>query len=261
MRPRHAAALAAAVAALIPSAAFAAGAISVANIGANATFVVTLGSCACTTAATSLNPADWSDTTGTTTGWNGTLAVYQFSHTGAWVAGVSHALSTTAAGAFTGTTHDAVYTVLVTSDGGTTVVISWAGAESGSGTATKASAFAVGTKGLTITFATGTTYTNADKYISSNDVLGTSALTMAGAGTCVAGTGAINAPTWTNTAQTIVGGTPTAFGTAVKILTSATNTGTGVWTCTPKATLTIDPNTGMAGSYTATAQYTIVSGP
>ncbi|HSP64793.1 MAG TPA: hypothetical protein VLO10_01255, partial [Candidatus Deferrimicrobium sp.] len=99
------------------------------------------------------------------------------------------------------------------------------------------------------------------KYISRNDVLATSALVMAGAGTCVAGTGAVNAPTWTNTAATITAGTPTSFGTAVKFLTDATNTGTGAWTCTPKATLSIDPNTGLAGSYTATAQYTIVSGP
>ncbi len=257
MRSRSAAALAAAVVALVPSSA---AAISVANVGANASFSLTLGSCTCTTATTNLNAADWADNSGTATGWNGTVAVQQFTHTGAWAV-TGHALSTTAAGAFTGTTHDAVYTVSVTSDGGTTVVVSWAGAETGSGTATKASAFAVGTKGLTITFATGTTYTNADKYVSKNDVLGTSALTMAGTGTCVAGTGAVNAPTWTNTAQPIVAGTPTAFGTALKFLTSATNTGTGAWTCTPKARLKVDPNTGLAVSYTATAQYTIVSGP
>ena len=262
MRPRCTAALAAALAALVPGVALAAGAISVANVGANATFTVTLGSCTCTTAATNLNAADWSDTTGTTTGWNGTLAVQQFRHTGSWAAvGASHALSSTAAGAFTGTTHDATYTVSVTSDGGTTVVLSWAGAEAGSGTATKGTAFAVGTKGLTIIFLSGTTYVNTDKYISRNDVLATSALVFAGAGACVAGTGAVNAPTWTNTAATITAGTPTTFGTAVKFLTSVTNTGTGAWTCTPKATLTIDPNTGLAGSYTTTAQYTVVSGP
>jgi hypothetical protein len=261
MRSRCAAALAAVLVALAPAEALAAGSISVANVGASATFAVTLGSCTCTTATTNLNAADWSDTTGTTTGWNGTLAVFQFSHTGAWAAGASHALSTTAAGAYTGTTHDAQYTVAVTSDGGTTVALTYSGAESGSGTATKASAFALGTKGLTITFASGTTYTNTDKYISRNDVLATTALTMAGAGSCVAGTGAVNAPTWTNTAAVVVGGTPTTLGAATKILTDATNTGSGAWTCTPKATLTIDPNTGLAGSYTATAQYTVVSGP
>jgi hypothetical protein len=261
MRSRRIVALAAGLAALLPVTALA-GAISVANVTANVTFTVTLGSCTCASAATNINAADWSDTTGTTTGWNGTLAVYQFVHTGAWAAvGASHALSSTAAGAYTGTTHDATYTVSVTSDGGTTVVLSWAGAETGSGTATKGSAFTVGTKGLTITFASGTTYANTDKYISRNDVLATSALVMAGAGTCVAGTGAVNAPTWTNTAATITGGTPTSLGTATKFLTSATNTGTGAWTCTPKATLSIDPNTGLAGNYTATAQYTIVSGP
>lgn len=258
------AAAAGALAALIPSVALAAGAISVANVSANATFTVTLGSCSCTSAATNLNAADWSDTTGTTTGWNGTLAVYQFVHTGTWAAvGASHALSSTAAGAYTGTTHDAAYTVSVTSDGGTTVAVSWTGAESGSGTATKGTAFTVGTKGLTITFASATTYANTDKYISRNDVLATSAMVMAGAGTCATTTGAVNTPTWVaaGTTATITAGTPTSLGTAVKLLSSTTNTGSGAWTCTPKATLSIDPNTGLAGSYTATAQYTIVSGP
>ena len=260
MRSRCAAAVGAALAALIPSVALA-GSISVANVGSNATFTVTLGSCACTTAPTNLNAADWSDTTGTTTGWNGTLAVYRFTHTGAWVVGASHALASTAAGAFTGITHDATYTVTVTSDGGTTVALSYVGAETGSGTATKGAAFAVGTKGLTIDFASGTTYAATDKYTSRNDVLATSALVMAGIGTCTTSTGAVNAPTWTNTAATITAGTPNTFGTAVKFLTDTTNTGSGAWTCTPTATLTIDPNTGLAGSYTATAQYTIVSGP
>jgi hypothetical protein len=260
MLSRCTGALAAMLVALVPSAAFA-GAISVANVGANATFALTLSSGTITSAATNLNPADWSDTTGTSTGWNGTIAVYRFSYVSSWTVGASHALSTTAASTYTGTVHDANYKVTVTSDGGTTVVLAYTGTESGSGTATKGSAFAVGTNGLTITFASGTTYVSTDKYTVLTDVLATTALTLADPGTCVAGTGAVNPPSWTNNTAVVTSGTSNTFGTAVKILTDATNTGTGAYTCTPKATISVDSNTGLAGSYQATAQYTIVSGP
>jgi hypothetical protein len=253
--------LAAPLIALAPVSALAAGAIGIANVTANVTFTVTLTSGTVTSAATNLNAADWSDTTGTATGWNGTIAVQQFSYVSPWTVGASHALVSTSAGTYTAATHDANYKVTVTSDGGTTVVVAYTGTESGSGTATKATPFAIGTKGLTINFASGTTYTTTDVYSVRADVLNTNALTMAGAGTCVAGTGAVNAPTWTNTAAVVTSGTTTAFGTAVKILTDATNTGTGAWTCTPKATLSADANTTLAGSYTATAQFTIVTGP
>jgi len=258
--PRLAAAIAAMGAALVPGTALA-GAISVANVGANATFTVTLGAGTVTTAATNLNAADWSDTTGTATGWNGTIAVQRFTLVSNWAAGASHALSTASAGTYTGTVNDAFYKVTVTSDGGTTVVVAYTGTQSGSGTATKGSPFAVGTNGLTITFLSGTTYVTTDAYTVRADVLATTAVTLAGPGTCVAGTGAVNPPTWTNNAATVTSGTSTTFGAAVKILTDATNTGTGVYTCTPKAKLSVDSNTGLSGSYTATAQYTIVSGP
>jgi hypothetical protein len=261
MRRRVLAGLLAPLIALAPVAALAAGAISVANVTANVSFAITLTSGTVTSAATNLNAADWSDTTGTTTGWNGTIAVQQFSRSGPWTVGASHALVSTAAGTYTSAVHDANYKVTVTSDGGTTVVIAWTGTESGSGTATKATAFAVGTRGLTINFASGTTYTTADVYSVRADALATNALTLAGAGTCVAGTGAVNPPTWTNATAVVTAGTTTTFGTPVKFLTSATNTGTGAYTCTPKATLSADANTALAGSYTATAQFTIVSGP
>jgi hypothetical protein len=260
MRARCAAVLAATLVALVPRVALA-GAISVANVGANATFTVALGSGTVTTAATDLNAADWSDTTGLTTGWNGTIALQRFVFVSNWVPGASHALVSNLAGTYTGTSNDANYKVTVTSDGGTTVVIAWTGTEAGSGTATKGTASAVGTRGLTINFVSGTTYVNTDKYTVRADVLATTALTLAGPGACVAGTGAVNPPSWTNNAATVTSGTYNTFGSAVKILTDATNTGTGVYTCTPKAKLSVDSNTGLAGSYTATAQYTIVSGP
>ncbi|HEY8674735.1 MAG TPA: hypothetical protein VIO13_02035 [Candidatus Dormibacteraeota bacterium] len=260
MFSRCAATLVAVLVALAPAVAFA-GAISVANVGANAGFAVTLTGGTVTSASTGLNAADWADTTGLTAGWNGTIAVYRFSYVSTWSAGASHALSTTAASTYSGAVHDATYKVTVTSDGGTTVVLAYTGTQSGSGTATKGVAFAVGSNGLKITFATGTTYVTTDTYTVRADVLSTTALTLAGPGACVAGTGAINAPSWTNNAAVVTSGTSITFGTPVKILTDATNTGTGAWTCTPKAKLSVDSNTGLAGGYQATAQYTIASGP
>jgi hypothetical protein len=238
------------------------GSLGLASVGA-AAFSVTLGSGTVTTAATNLNVGTYSDTTGSGTGWNGTLAVQQFVNTQAWVV-TGSALQTTASAGYTSTTPVASYTVAVTADGGTTVSISWSGTETGSGTATKASAFAVGTKGLTITFATGTTYLTSDRYNIKADVLATSTMVMAAGGSCTAtgttSTGS-NIPAMTNTSSTITGGTYNTFGAAVKVITVPYGEGLGTFTCTPKATLSIDSNNSWPGSYAATAQFTIVSGP
>jgi hypothetical protein len=238
------------------------GSLGLASVGA-ATFSVALGSGTVTTAATNLNVGTYSDTTGSGTGWNGTVAVQQFVNTQAWVVSGS-ALQTTTSAGYTSTTPVANYTVAVTADGGTTVSISWSGTETGSGTATKASAFAVGTKGLTITFATGTTYLTSDRYTIKADVLATSTMVMAAGGSCTAtgttSTGS-NVPVMTNTSSTITGGTYNTYGSAVKVITVPYGEGLGTFTCTPKATLSIDSNNSWPGSYVATAQFTIVSGP
>jgi hypothetical protein len=238
------------------------GSLSVASVG-SATFTVTLGVGTVTTAATNLNAGTYSDTTGSGAGFNGTLALYQFVNTQAWVP-TGTALSTNNSATYTGTTNDATYSVAVTANAATTVNVTWSGTEAGSGTATKGSAFAIGTHGLTITFATGITYLVTDTYSIKADVLATSALTMAAGGSCVAqgttATGA-NLPTMTNTASTVTGGTYNTYGAAVKVITAAANAGIGSFVCTPKATISADSNTTLASSYTATAQYSIVTGP
>ena len=238
------------------------GSLSLASVG-TAAFAVTLSSGTVTTAATNLNSGPYADTTGSGAGWNGTVAVQQFVNTGAWVP-TGTALNSNASNGYTGTTLDANYAVTVSSDGGTTVAVAWTGTESGSGTATKGSAFNIGTKGISITFKSGSTYLTTDLYSIKADVLATSAMTMAAGGNCTAtgttATGA-NIPSMTNTSSTVTGGTYNTYGTAVKVITAPAGFGLGTFTCTPKSTLSVDSNTALPGSYTATAQFTIATGP
>jgi len=111
---------------------------------------------------------------------------------------------------------------------------------------------------------TGITYLVTDTYSIKEDVLSTTALTMAAGGSCVVqGTtlSGSNLPTMTNTSSTVTGGTYNTYGAAVKVITAAANAGIGSFVCTPKATISADSNTTLASSYTATAQYSIVTGP
>ena len=81
----------------------------------------------------------------------------------------------------------------------------------------------MGTKGITITFKSGSTYLATDTYSIKADVLATSAMTMAAGGSCTAtGTTATgtNIPSMTNTSATVTGGTYTTYGTAVKVITA-----------------------------------------
>ena len=238
------------------------GSLGLASVGA-AAFSVTLGSGTVTTAATNLNAGNYSDTSGSGAGWNGTVAVQQFVNTQSWVP-TGSALANNNSSGYTASAQDADYQVTVTSDGGTTVVVAYTGTESGSGTATKNVAFAVGTHGITITFATGTTYLTTDKYNIHADVLLTSAMAMAAGGSCTA-TGTTqtgtNIPSMINTSSTVTGGTYNTYGTAVKVISAPVSQGLGTFTCTPKATLSVDSNTAITGSYVATAQLTIAAGP
>ncbi len=238
------------------------GSLSLASVG-TAAFAVTLSSGTVTTPATSLNSGNYADTTGSGAGWNGTLALQQFVNTQAWVP-TGTALNSNTSGGYTGTSLDANYQVTVSSDGGTTVAAAWTGTESGSGTATKGSAFAIGTKGITITFKSGNTYLTSDTYSIRADVLATSAMVMAAGGSCTAtgttATGA-NIPSMTNTSATVTGGTYNTYGSAVKVITAPAGFGLGTFTCAPKSTLSVDSNTAIPGSYTANAQFTIATGP
>jgi hypothetical protein len=247
---------------------FTAGALSIA-VPAATTFPATALSAG--TLTSGVNAANWADNTGSGAGWNGTLAIQQFHITGtnAWTPGASSVLGNNNSGQYTGTTTAADYTVIVTAasaGGTTTVAISWSGEETGSGTATKNAAFAVGALGMTITFLTGQAYATTDVYTAQVGNLATSALAAAQATTAIAvfgtTTGGTNLPTATGGTSTVTSGTVSTYsGAPVKIVTAAKLKGKGTFTVTPGVTLTWDPNATWALPYTASAQYTIASGP
>jgi hypothetical protein len=274
-------AVAAGAAALTPLYAFAAtqqpaqqttsftpGALSIA-VPAATTFPATALSAG--TLTSGVNAAQWSDSTGSGAGWNGTLAIQQFHilGTAAWTPGASNPLANTNSGQYTGPTSAADYTVTVTgasAGGTTTVAISWSGEESGSGTATKNAAFAVGALGMTITFLTGQAYAVTDVYTAQVGNLPTSALAAAAGTTTIAivgsTAGGTNLPTATGGTSTVTSGTTATYSAApLKIVTAAKLKGKGTFTVTPGVTLTWDPNATWALPYTASAQYTIASGP
>jgi hypothetical protein len=248
--------------------AFAPGALSI-TAPAATTFPSTVISVGTLTAA--VNAANWADSTGGGAGWNGTIAVQQFhiTGTGAWAPGASAALANNNSGQYISTTSAAAYTVTVTGPslaGSPTVAISWSGEETGSGTATKGSAFAVGVQGMTITFLSGQAYTTSDVYTAQVGNLATSALAVASGTTTITTVGSTkagsNLPTATGGTSTVTsGGVSTYSVTPVKIVSAAKLAGVGTFTVTPGVTLTWDPNNTWALPYTASAQYTIASGP
>jgi hypothetical protein len=222
------------------------------------------------TLTTGVNAATWGDTAGANVGWNGTLAVQRFHilGTNAWTPGASNVLANNNSGQYTGNTPAAAYIVIVTgasAAGATTVAISWSGEEAGSGTATKNVAFAVGALGMTITFKSAQAYATTDVYTARVGNLATSALALAQATTVitlVSGAGGTNLPTATGGTATVTSGTTSTYSAApVKFVTAANTKGVGTFTVTPGVTLTWDPNNTWALPYTASAQYTIVSGP
>ncbi len=218
-----------------------------------------------------VNAANWADSTGGGAGWNGTLAVQQFHITGtnAWSPGLSAALANNNSGQYTGTTSAAAYTVTVTATSlaaSPSVSISWSGEETGSGSATKGSAFAVGALGMTITFLSGQAYATTDVYTAQVGNLATSALAVASGTTAITAVGTTkggsNLPTAAGGTSTVTSGSVSTYSaTPVKVVSAAKLAGVGTFTVTPGVTLTWDPNNTWALPYTASAQYTIASGP
>ncbi len=222
------------------------------------------------TLTSGVNAANWSDATGSGAGWNGTLAVQEFHITGinAWTPGASAVLANNNSGQYTGTTQAADYTVTVTaaSTGVAPVLISWSGDETGSGSATRGTPFAVGALGVTIDFLSGQAYATTDVYTAQVGNLAATALAVASVTTTIAVVGSTvggtNLPAATGSTSTVTSGTVATYSaTPVKVVTAARLKGKGTFTVTPGVTLTWDPNNTWALPYTASAQYTIVSGP
>ncbi len=248
--------------------AFTPGALSI-TAPAATTFPATAVSVGTLTAA--VNAANWADSTGGGAGWNGTIAVQQFHITGtsAWVPGASNPLANNNSSQYTGTTSAAAYTVTVTAasaPGATTVAISWSGEESGSGSATKGTPFAVGALGMTIDFQGGQAYATTDVYTGQVGNLPTTALAVAQGTTTITAVGTTrtgaNLPTAAGGTSTVTSGSVSTYSaTPVKVVSAAKLAGVGTFTVTPGVTLTWDPNNTWALPYTASAQYTIASGP
>jgi hypothetical protein len=249
------------------------GSLSISGLGAftTATTALTAG-----TLATPMNAATWADTTGTGVGWNGTLALQQFIDQGAWsqTSGTTTALTNTASGAYTGSAGAGSIVVTVTQAADTiaaaTLTISYKDIENGTvtngtGTATKGTALAL-MNGLTINFATATAYPQNATYQSRFGILPTTALalntaqgTVTASGTTQAGS---NLPAFLNNSTTVTAGGPSTYSvTPIKFVSAALNTGVGTFNVTGGATLTWDPNNVWQASYTANAQYNIVTGP
>ncbi|HEV7467592.1 MAG TPA: hypothetical protein VGP96_14925 [Candidatus Dormibacteraeota bacterium] len=216
----------------------------------------------------------WSDQTGCGAGWNGTIAMSLFHYQGAWVqtAGAARALGSTTSANYTAV-GSGYYTVTVTSYVSTTLNFSYAGIESGTGTATLAggnTSKAVGAKGVTIVWGpSSTTYAANMAYTIKVGNLSSTALTLADGGapaSIAANSGTVSPnPTFTNATANIPEGSgadPTqTVGAATKFVTVAVvNQGMGDYTVSPRASVAFDPSV-WAQTYVAQVTYTIVSGP
>ncbi len=213
--------------------------------------------------ASPLNSLSYSDATGSSSGWNATLALQRFVSTTPW-AGTGRRLSDNGSGRYEGPTVTAAYEVTVLADQGNRVVIGWSGAESGSGEVIKGAPAAVGTCGVTIVFDRAVEYSPADQYTMHADLLPRTALVLAPGAACLAQgstAGGRNLPVLTNTSATVVGGTAESYGAPIRLVVAARGAGRGSFVCTPQAMIATDSSGARSLSYTGTAEYSIVTGP
>lgn len=244
------------------------GGLSISNMS---TFTTAATSLSAGSLSTPMNPATWADTSGTGAGWNGTVAVTQFVYQGTWsqTSGTTANLSPNTSGAYTGTAGDGSIVVTVTLDTLVNVTYTYTDLENGAstpgaGTAVKGTPSTL-TNGITITFASGTTYATNATYQVNFGILPTSALQLHTASGSLAASGTTqggsNLPAWANDGTTVTAGGPSTLGSAVKFVSAAVNTGKGTFDVTPGGTITWDPNNVWPANYTANLTYNIVSGP
>jgi hypothetical protein len=216
--------------------------------------------------------ANWSDTTGSGGGWNGTVAVSDFSYTGTWTQTRGNNTPLAAyTGSYSGTSDGAQYTVTVTS--GTTGVTNYTWTSDdptdnvgGSGTATNGTPQSVGNNGVYIEFGGATQYPVGATYTLDVGTQSPSALSLnpsaPGAGV-TAQTGTLSpAPSLVGSGTTVTGGGTGAssYGTAVKFVSAPAGDGMGTFTIAPGASVSTDISSWL-GTYTAGVQYSIVAGP
>jgi collagen type I alpha len=211
-----------------------------------------------------LPAATWSDTTAGGSTWHGTVAVTLFNDTGTWARTQgSDTLAVTTSGVYTGSAGQAYYVVSVTADTGTAVTASVSGSETGTiAGGAHGSPLAVGTKGVTIQFRTGTTYAPGDQFTIHVGNLPASAMSLSTATGSVTVLSGSETASLENNGMTVSGGTPTAVGSAVAFVTAGGSSASGgSFRIVPGATTAYDPNNVWAAAYVATVSYTMVSGP
>jgi hypothetical protein len=177
--------------------------------------------------------------------------------------GTTAALAIASAGCYTGPSDGVTYTLRV-GQGATpaSTPFTWAATgaatETGLGTATNGTAAAVGTEGVTVTFADGDQYPAGSTYSVQAGSLPATALALgAGPAAIVTQAGTDSpAPVAANTGATVP-----ADGPAVPFLVAAAGTGMGSYQVGPSLTLYPDATAWADASYAATLTYTMAAGP
>jgi hypothetical protein len=220
----------------------------------------------------------WGDTTASGAGWHGLISTSTFQAEGPWAqtAGVVTALGSTASGSYSGGVANALITVTVNSGGsGANTPFAWSDREGATTSSNTVSTCGNGgacavSNGVTINFASGTSYPSGAVYVARVGTLpaGAMILHVASAATITPQSGTLggaNLPTYESDGNTVSGGGVGVQGASVAFVSAATNQGEGSFTLAPGVTVTWDPNltwnSTAAAAFTAVAQYTIVSGP
>lgn len=226
------------------------------------------------TVSGAVNSGNWTDGTGTASGWHGALQTAALVDQGpfAQTAGTTATLGSTDSGAYTGTSGNAMITVRVN---GTPTVLhtafAWTDRERGTTTSSTAAvpACSNGTacaisSGVTITFAAGTKYPIGAVYSAKVGALPAHSMTIATASASAitpqgSTAGGSNLPAYQSNASVV-----TAGGAAVPFVAAGRNQGMGTFSLAVGVTVTWDPNdawNGAGAEYLGTAQYAISTGP
>jgi hypothetical protein len=216
-----------------------------------------------------LPTAVWSDATGSGGGWNGTVAVSDFTYTGAWTT-TGTALSDASSGAYTGTQDGLVFTVDATSISDGAGTFSWTSTattnNTGSGTAVASIATVLDGQGVSINFGIATE-TPGTLFELQAGTQASSALSLlsdtSGAGVAVSDSSTSADPVLVSATTSVAGpstGVAQNYGAAIKFVAAAANTGMGSYTVNPGVTFNADVNS-WAALYTANVEYDIVTGP
>jgi hypothetical protein len=207
--------------------------------------------------------ANWEDSTGSGSGWTGTIQLSNFTYVGNWTAsGSSPALASATAGVWNDSVDGVSYTVNVTSQSGNSISFSYSSNDphdpSGTGTATAGVAAPVGLYGVTITFAPSVTYANGS-YTTQVGAQNQQALNiLSGLAVSPVVTPYTGLPAQENSG--VIVPTSTTYGPAISFTHALLNEGLGAYRIVPQASFAIDSNS-WAATYQASVMYSIVAGP